>query len=338
MTPVGPPLSVQRPPGMDDIRWFAPNRFCTLVVPRLQERGLAIALEGVRPARLAMALDAQVAAAAYAYAARHRCPLIHYVWDLPPWRLGRGRADWVWYAFGRYVRVPRLGRRYVERRGYYSRLRFVATRARAVWVPSALTAASVEERFGVACREVPFCFDSDRFTPARAPRSRGLLSVSRLTAQKNHAAVVRAAARFEPRLAVRIVGSGPERDALLALAGALEVPCTIESGLSEEEMVAAYRAAEVVVCPSRFEGFGLTPLEAMACAAPVVVSDIPPHREFLGTAPHFFTLDDDDSLVRAIAAARSTSPLSPAVLDALTIAAAADRFFAALAPHVGARR
>lgn len=325
---------------MDDIRWFAPNRFCTLVVPRLREKGLAIALEGERPARLAMALDAQVAAAAYAYAAGQRCPLIHYVWDLPPWRLGRGRADPVWYAFGRYVRVPRLGRRYVERRGYYSRLRFVATRARAVWVPSALTAASVEEHFRVACREVPFCFDSDRFTPAPAPapRSRGLLSVSRLTTQKNHAAVVRAAARFEPKLAVRIVGSGPERDALVALAGALEVPCTIEAGLSDEEMVAAYRAATVVVCPSRFEGFGLTPLEAAACAAPVVLSDIPPHREFLGMAPHFFTLDDDDSLVRAIAAARFSLPLAPAVLSGLTIAAAADRFFAALASHLAARR
>ncbi len=323
---------------MDDIRWFAPNRFCTLVVPRLRERGLTIALEGGRPARLAMALDAQVAAAAYAYAARYRCPLLHYVWDLPPWRLGGGRADWVWYAFGRYVRVPRLGRRYAERRGYYSRLRFVATHARAVWVPSALTAASVQEHFGVACQEVPFCFDSDRFTPARAPRSRGLLSVSRLTAQKNHAAVVRAAARFEPKLAVRIVGSGPERDVLLALARALDVPCTIESGLSEEDMVAAYRAADVVVCPSRFEGFGLTPLEATACAAPVVVSDIPSHREFLGTAPYFFTLDDDASLVRAIAAARSSAPLAPAVLDGLTIEAAADRFFAALAPYLGARR
>lgn len=325
---------------MDDIRWFAPNRFCTLVVPRLREGGLTIALEGERPARLAMALDAQVAAAAYAYAARQHCPLIHYVWDLPPWRLGRGQADWVEYAFGRYFRVPRLGRRYAERRGYYSRLRFVATRARAVWVPSALTAASVRERFGVACQEVPFCFDSDRFTPppAPAPRSRGLLSVSRLTAQKNHAAVVRAAARFEPRLAVRIVGSGPERDALLALAGALAVPCTIESGLSEEDMVAVYRSADVVVCPSRFEGFGLTPLEATACAAPVVVSDIPPHREFLGAAPHFFTLDDDDSLVRAIAAARSGPPVSPDVLRGLTIEAAADRFVAALAPHLGTRR
>src|SRR5437868_13513887 len=70
----------------DDIRWFAPNRFCTLVVPRLRTLGLTIALEGDRPARLAIAMDAQVAAGAYRYAARHRWPLIQYVWDLPPWR------------------------------------------------------------------------------------------------------------------------------------------------------------------------------------------------------------------------------------------------------------
>src|SRR5256885_16745182 len=91
---------------MDDVRWFAPNRYCTLVVPRLRERGLEIALDGDRPARLAIAMDAQVAAAAGRYAARHRCPLIHYVWDLPPWWVRRGRPDWVWLAAGRCVPLP----------------------------------------------------------------------------------------------------------------------------------------------------------------------------------------------------------------------------------------
>ncbi|HYL20596.1 MAG TPA: glycosyltransferase [Gemmatimonadales bacterium] len=322
-----------------DIRWFAPNKYCTLVVPRLRARGFSIALEGDQAAGLAIAMDAQVAAAAYTYAARVGCPLIHYVWDLPPWRLGRGRHDWVWHVFGRYLRLPRVGRRYVDRPGYYSRLRFVAHRAREVWVPSAHTAASVQERLGVAGRRVPFCFDSDRFTPppssAPAPRTRGLLSVSRLTPQKNHAAVIRAAARFAPPLEVRIVGSGPERDGLARLARELGVPCAIESTLSEAEMVTAYRSAAVVVCPSRFEGFGLTPMEAIASGAPVVVSDIPPHREFLGDSPRYFLLDDEDGLAAAIAAAREDGrPPSRDVLEPLSIEAAADRFAAGLAPYV----
>ena len=317
---------------MDDVRWFAPNRFCTLVVPRLRERGLSIALDGDAPARLAIAMDAQVAAEAYRYAARRPCPLVHYVWDLPPWWLGRGRHDWVWLVGGHYLRFPRLGRRYAARRGFYSRLRYVAAHAAGVWVPSEATAASVRERFGVDCRRVPFCFDSDRFTPAPAARRRGLLSVSRLTPHKNHAAVIRAAARLEPGLPVRVIGSGWERASLERLAATLDVPCTIESDVGEAEVVAAYRAAEVVVCPSRFEGFGLTPLEAIATATPVVASDIPPHREFLGASPHFFTLDDDDGLVAAIQAARSGPPPAPDVLARVTIEAAAERFANGLAP------
>jgi len=203
-----------------------------------------------------------------------------------------------------------------------------------VWVPSAHTAASVQERLGVACRRVPFCFDSERFTPAPTTRRRGLLSVSHLTPHKNHAAVIRAAARLEPRTPVRIIGKGPERASLERLAATLGVPCSIESDLTETDLVTAYRTAEVVVCPSTFEGFGLTPMEAIATATPVVASDIPPHREFLGASPHFFTLDDEDGLVAAIGAARAGPPPAPDVLSGVTIDAAAERFSAGLMPYL----
>src|SRR5207237_10065038 len=126
-------------------------------------------------------------------------------------------------------------------------------------------------------------------------------------------------ARFRPPLAGRDGGSGPERPGLGRLAAGLGVVCTIGSGLADDDMVMAYRRAEVVVCPSRFEGFGLTPMEAIACGRPVVASDIPPHREFLGTAPHFFTVDDDDSLAAALAAARAGPVPTDAVLRPLRI-------------------
>src|SRR5439155_214835 len=137
-----------------------------------------------------------------------------------------------------------------------------------------------------------------------------------LTPHKNQAAVIRAAARLESKTTVRIIGRGPERASLERLAATLGVACSIESDLTETDMVTAYRTAEVVVCPSTFEGFGLTPMEAIATATPVVASDIPPHREFLGASPHFFTLGDDDGLAAAIAAARSGPPPRPEVLRA----------------------
>src|SRR3989454_7325344 len=120
---------------MDDVRWFAPNRYCTLIVPRLRDRGLSIALDGDGPARLAIAMDAQVAAEACRYAARHRCPLIHYVWDLPPWWLGRGRHDWVWLGAGRVRWFPPPGPGFSGRGGVFTRRRFASAQCPGGCVP-----------------------------------------------------------------------------------------------------------------------------------------------------------------------------------------------------------
>jgi glycosyltransferase involved in cell wall biosynthesis len=61
--------------------------------------------------------------------------------------------------------------------------------------------------------------------------------------------------------------------------------------ISREELPRIYAAAVCLVHPSIVEGFGLTVLEAMACGCPVVVSDIPPHRELVGNAGVFFSLN-----------------------------------------------
>jgi glycosyltransferase involved in cell wall biosynthesis len=141
---------------------------------------------------------------------------------------------------------------------------------------------------------------------------------------KNHEAVVRAAARLGAR--VELIGRGPSQAAIQALAERLGVPLRVRTGLPGPAVVASYQQASVVVCPSRFEGLGLTGIEAAVCGAPVVASDIAPHREFLGDTPHYFTLDDDDSLVTAIEAARLADPPT-AHFATLTIAAAARRFY-----------
>lgn len=49
----------------------------------------------------------------------------------------------------------------------------------------------------------------------------------------------------------------------------------------DDEMPAMYAGAEMLIFPSLYEGFGLPPLEAMACGAPVIASDIEPLREVL---------------------------------------------------------
>jgi glycosyltransferase involved in cell wall biosynthesis len=52
--------------------------------------------------------------------------------------------------------------------------------------------------------------------------------------------------------------------------------------VSESELVSLYNAAEIYVFPSLYEGFGLPPLEAMACGTPVAASDVSSIPEICG--------------------------------------------------------
>jgi glycosyltransferase involved in cell wall biosynthesis len=270
---------------------------------------------------------------AFRYAHRHRAPLVVYVWDLPPWRVGNGRPDHVFALGGRLLRVPRLRGRFPTGRGQQSRLFWVARHAKSIWAPSRQSKQDIERHIGVEVTQVEYCYDSDCFLRGPAAPAAAhpvLLSVSRLVAYKNQAAVIRVAARFTPPLHVRLVGGGPEHDPLAELARELGVSCSIESNLSAEALGSAYRSAAVVVCPSRFEGFGLSPIEGIACGAQVAASDIPPHREFLGTAAEYFPLDDDPSLEAAVRRALMRGAPDPAGIARLTLDAAAARFDAAL--------
>ena len=71
--------------------------------------------------------------------------------------------------------------------------------------------------------------------------------------------------------------------------------------VTDEELRALYSSCRAFVYPSLYEGFGLPPLEAMACGAPVVASDIASIREAVGEAAHLVDPKDVDALARSIA-------------------------------------
>jgi len=65
-------------------------------------------------------------------------------------------------------------------------------------------------------------------------------------------------------------------------------------GLTRHDIARAYRAASLVLQPSEAEGFGLPVIEALACAAPVLASDIPVLREVGGPAALYCRVGDID--------------------------------------------
>src|SRR4029079_3023061 len=177
-------------------------------------------------------------------------------------------------------------------------------------------------------RHVLYCYISARVMPETNPRDLPptLLTVGRFKRHKNQEATLRVAHRLGQEVQVRLIGMGPQAEPLEQMAHALGVNCRVDIGATDEPVVEPCRRAGVAVCPSRFEGFGLAPLEAIACGTPVVAADMPPDREFVGTAARFFPLDDDDGLEAAVRGALNGETPDPSGLESLTIPAAAERF------------
>jgi glycosyltransferase involved in cell wall biosynthesis len=68
------------------------------------------------------------------------------------------------------------------------------------------------------------------------------------------------------------------------------------SGLSDEEVAAAYVNADLVLFPSTFEGFGLPIVEAQKSGRPVITSDLSPMKEVAGGAAHLVDPYNVDSI------------------------------------------
>jgi len=77
----------------------------------------------------------------------------------------------------------------------------------------------------------------------------------------------------------------------------------------DEDLVALYNAAELFVYPSIFEGFGLPPLEAMACGTPVVCSNTSALPEVVGDAARTVDPLDAEALAAAIATVSGNAAL-----------------------------
>ncbi|RIL06720.1 glycosyltransferase family 1 protein [bacterium] len=95
----------------------------------------------------------------------------------------------------------------------------------------------------------------------------------------------------------------PRYDDLRARAAALPAGARVRflGPVADGDLPALYSGAAVFAFPSRYEGFGLPPLEAMACGAPVVAADASSLPEVVGDAGRLVPPDDARAWARALA-------------------------------------
>lgn len=141
---------------------------------------------------------------------------------------------------------------------------------------------------------IPYGVDFERVDRMWIPKDWGivdrtrdlqLVSVGKLCETKNHECVIRALAAAQSRdVQLTILGGGADWDRLHQLAQKLRVAERVHllGQIAHDEVLRRLWQADAFVSMSRVEDLPLTVLEAMSCHCPVVLSDIPPHRELRG--------------------------------------------------------
>jgi hypothetical protein len=146
-----------------------------------------------------------------------------------------------------------------------------AARCDVVFVNSSFTAQDVLDRLGIPFERIRVAYPGvdDRFRPDGERRDLGqpfVFTTATEEWRKNRGTVELALRMLDGDLALAALGHG-------AL-----------GYVSDDDLPALYRGAEVFAYPSRFEGFGIPVLEAMACGVPCVVSSHPSLDEACGDA------------------------------------------------------
>src|SRR5262249_12881897 len=136
-----------------------------------------------------------------------------------------------------------------------------------------------------------------------------VLGVGTLQPRKNHLGLIKAFHQAQSE-------KKGNRPAMLALAGGhgwlyeetkqlvadlkLEKKVRFLGQVSDLELAVLYSLADIFAFPSFFEGFGVPPLEAMACGAPVITSNTSSLPEVVGDAALTIDPHNIDELARAI--------------------------------------
>jgi len=148
-----------------------------------------------------------------------------------------------------------------------------------------------------------------------------ILAVGNLQPRKNLPRLIHAYAKlrhsgdYTGRLV--LVGKSKWRESTIyqeVRALGLERDVVFTGYLPEEDIVALYNGADVFVYPSIYEGYGLPPLEAMACGCPVITGDRSSLPEVVGDAGIMVDPTSDDAIAAAIMRITSDDELRRALV------------------------
>src|ERR1043165_7159362 len=250
------------------------------------------------------------------YARRTRFDLFHGTnFDVPLWN--RRRSVLTIHDLSTLL-YPKTQRPRAVRRARL-RLPMAAKMATAIITPTEAVKREVCERLKTKPEKVQVIHEAPRrtFTPMSREQSAAirrrlgvkgefLLFVGTLEPRKNLLTLLHAFAQLLERTSLRpqlVIAGGEGRmmEETLSLTNTIKDRVHLTGYLHDDELRALYSSCRAFIYPSLYEGFGLPPLEAMACGAPVIASRIAALQETLTDAAILVEPLDVQTLSRTMA-------------------------------------
>jgi glycosyltransferase involved in cell wall biosynthesis len=204
------------------------------------------------------------------------CPRVATIHDLAPFHL-QGKYDWARMLYGRYA------------------VRILAQRQEQIIAVSRTTAADITKYFRVPESRIEVIYNGlshERFHPRASEQDEAVLRDFKIAAPyflyvarlehpgKNHVRLIEAFNQFKAQTKsnhLLVLGGADWHGAEAIHQAAERSPFSKHirrvGYIADQQLPALYRGATAMCYPSLFEGFGMPPVEAMACGCPVICSD-----------------------------------------------------------------
>lgn len=150
-----------------------------------------------------------------------------------------------------------------------------------------------DERFTLICNGV----DTARFSAVKKPViPKSLIMVSRFAASKDQETVIRAMPYIAPEATLRFVGDGENLEYCKHLAEQLGVADRVQFLGTRTDVAELIAESYIGIQSSKWEGFGLTAVEIMACGKPIIGSNVEGLKQVIEGAGELFDVGDYNEL------------------------------------------
>lgn len=211
---------------------------------------------------------------------KYKKPIICWVWDLP-------------YCWREWTRNNSEIQEHAHRTAYVNKKIAQLKKCDRVISASKYT-QHILKSFGIESKQIYFYIDTEEIDSIPSLSQNGhVIQISRFALNKRFDISIRAIKGLNQKLmCIGYKGSGKYKALATSLGANVEFHCNIKRDVT----IKLLKSATVLVSPSVFEGWGITPIEALYCQVPVLLNDLEVFREVYGDAVLYHKQDDPNDM------------------------------------------